>query len=168
MSDPQNATEAPADAMARLAEMVAGCAEFQEKNHVAEAEEALKFVHYPHLRQEECFDRARVVIKTTRFEYYRVAGGGQTQLMCRGGLEMMLGAELDADGDSRQEEIAHLNYIGAVMRHLKDKSGLSDNLNIVAMRIVEQPARSDPRHVAGQEAQKPYYLATVAVDWDQQ
>jgi len=157
------------DALVRLAMMIAASATFQAETSAKDAEAALEFVSYPHLRTDFAFAAPLAVVKLSDggVEHYRSAGGRRTEFLLRGSFALLLGRPLIDQADTRDEELSFLNFVEDVLGDLNEASGASDNLNITGISMTLAPSRSDPRNVAGQNALPPFYMAEFKLDWDQ-
>lgn len=157
------------DALMRLAMMISVSATFQSETKSEDATAALELVNYPHLRDDFAFNKPIAVVKLADggLEHYRAAGGAKTEFLLRGSMSLILGRPMDPKADSREEELAFLNYCESILSELNEASGVSDNLNIVGLSMTSAPARTDPRKVAGNNADPPYYMAEFKIDWDQ-
>lgn len=165
MTTTLNATGAQSLAIRQLASFVARSAEFQEAAGVATELDALKFVHYPFYRVEnQQVRRPFAVVYEQSYSRRQLADG----LSMGGGvLNLMLGMSAEnLDDVGEEEDILFNNWQDGVITAVDGFGQIAGSLNIINIEQTVPPMRSSPQHVAGLDAQMPFWQTEYSVSWD--
>lgn len=159
-------------AFAKLAKMIADSQVFQDQCRLDNSEDASKHVKYPWFRDELQSLRPYALIQHPKgggsIAAYKVASGGRNEFLYRGSMTLWLADEIrDVSEAAALEEITQFtNFADGVIAHLLELAGADDNLPIIAIAETAEPARTDPRMVAGVAVTRPTWISEYLISWD--
>lgn len=147
--------------MAELADLIAGCAEFQEECKAeADADETSKnFVHFP-LQENDSPEKFPFAILTHQ-DTGRVRQADGTHLP-RGTIRLLLGKKIPSIHDVKYEELAYGNFEGAIIDNIEAVSGTGGFFVWTATQV-GPPAKTDARNMASGDGACPAYYESM---WD--
>jgi hypothetical protein len=150
-------------AIQELADLIKGCAQFQEEcNTEGDDERTLDdHVHYPLTREGIPSFWPFAVLTHAESSRRRFADG---TTLPRGTVRLILGRRITNPDDFKGEEIRYLNFEGAVLDVIQQASG-DGGRYLWEIQQLEAPSRTDPRHDAGGHASPPYYESVYACEW---
>lgn len=156
--------------MQKLAEKLSGITAWQTRCGVSTSADALRYIHYPFMRDMDQRERPVAVISPTpgaSFEWERTNGGATNQGIIRGSLNLKIIDKLKDFEDEKEPEVDFLNFIESVDYGLRYNAAADDSIPISGVAMTIEPSRTDDTEVAGDHATQPTYMAEWRIDWDQ-
>lgn len=150
-------------AIQELADLVKGCAAFQEAcQKEGEPETTLdQHVHYPLTREGVPEFYPFAVLTHGESSRRRFADGTS---LPRGTVNLFIGRLMANPDDWKGEEIAYTNFEGAIISEIEQASGTGGHF-VWELQQIEPPSRTDPRQEAGGRACPGYYESVYACEW---
>lgn len=156
-------------AMLKLVDHVADSATFQSVCGVTTAEAAMPFIHWPWVDFRSTIRPFAGICQSKENNDIRTFGGAMTVMLPEGAFNLMLAIDDDPNLDERDNFIRADNFFSGVIDDLKQLSGISDNLNITAIEMMQEHAVSDPttfvEPAAKLEANPKFWLAGYRIRW---
>lgn len=159
------ATTPEGAAIQELADVIKGCAAFQEACAMeGDPDMTLhEHVHYPLLREGVPNFWPFAVL--TSIESARTRFADATSLP-RGAVQLILGRKIVDPSDFEGSEIDYLNFEGAVLAEIIEKNNSGGDHFMWEVSQVEPPSRSDPRTDAEGNITSPcYYESVYSCEW---
>lgn len=166
------ATGPQGEAIQKLRTMVAASSVFQERvkkygQNEIQTDEAGQFIHVIEFDDPEQVKRPFALVTMAEDSgWVALAGGSRTILKPTGALRLRLADNCDRLVDDHDSGVDFWNFVDGVLADLAEISGTDDRLNIVAMRLMDPPARSHPQTVAANNlAVVPFYWCEYEIEW---
>lgn len=157
-------------AMQKLATLLSESAAWQARCGVTTADDALRFIHYPHFQETDQYQRPVAIISRTLdggFNARREAGGGANWFLYSGSLRLRIVDELQHFDEEKDPDVEFHNFTDTVITDLLDDAAVDDNLAISELSATVAPSRTDDAHVAHDHAALARYEAEWLISWDQ-
>lgn len=158
-------------AVTKLVTHISNSTTFQAACGVAAADAALAHIHCPWGEDDDNDDMPPVpfcVITPQRADWERVAGGAQTVLLAQGDIKVLFGIANRPELSLLDNFVTSDNVAGGTIEDLRDISGVSNNLNMTAIRqIIPHCVTHHANRVPQQNGQAAKYtwMSGFSIDW---